>query len=1465
MSVESRDVGRRAIGIDIGSLYLKCVEIDERGAVAWRLRERHCGDVAPLLERCRERANGRDLPIGVISRGTVPSDLLAFDPVIGLTTGVRALCPDARNILEVGGSNLTLVHVGTDGRIISVHRNSLCAAGSGSFLDEQAARLNIDRDAARAPVADPPRIATRCAVFAKSDLVHRQQEGCSPESVWSGLCRGLADGVLRSLTYGRPLSGLTALCGGVARDPSFVWWFERCLKARSGNGRRPSLRVVPEPDLAVALGAALLAARTPASGSQASISGRAPAVTRQQRAPLSLVRSRYPEAAGAVRYVDEQGNEVTLHVPPRDFNSVIAPDPIFSGADVILGLDIGSTSTKCALVTPDGRMLLDVYRRTDGDPIGAIRKLLNVVIDVEKRYDLPLRVRAAATTGSGRKLAGKVFGADLVVNEISAHAAGAIHLEPSVETIFEIGGQDCKYMAVRDGRVIDANMNYVCAAGTGSFVEECAAKLGYRIEDVGDAVLGVSPPFTSSRCTVFMEQDVLALLRRGATRPEALGAVLYSVVENYLERVVGRRHVNTERLFFQGATARNRGLVAAIENLLNVEVVVSPYCHVMGAYGAALLARPALANERTRFRGLDLGSRAITLVPETCDLCVNRCRLTRAEIEGEAERPAWGMVCGRDEQDRKMRVPPEYALVRKRTRMATRPERADGSGQAPGAGSTDGDDKAPGRAVRIGLPLALSSFTLLPFWTSLFREIGMEVVPSEVTDHECLELAKQHAAPEMCLPLKAAHGHVARLAADPRVDAVFMPHLIADRPTPGIEGSKFCPYVETAPSLIANAMQNGSRLPKPVLSPVIDLTLSDRWNAEQLVEALRPLARLDRDSVQRALGSALHARDRHRDALVEMGRQAITRSSDAGKPAVVLIGRPYNTLDAGISLDVPYHIADCGFDVIPMDCLPFEAERLAGELRHMFWHYGQRILSAVARTARTDGLYGVYLTSFGCGPDSFLLSYAEAIMGDKPFLILELDEHGSNGGYQTRIEAFLDVIRSDFARRKRGAADPSRDVRTISSHEPERAPAADWLRDEHRDAVDWKTKTVWMGPMHDVGHRLFAATFRGHGIDARTLPPEDDEAYAIGKRVTRGSECLPCPLTIGGFLKQLEKEERAPGGARATSALFMPTTCGPCRFGQYRTLARLVLDRLGYQDVPILSPSQDSSSFDLDTEFRNRLWEAIVASDILFKMRCRVRPYEATAGDAEDMLETWTRRLEDACESGRARWKDAIAAASRDFARIPQRPRSCPLVGIVGEIYLRCNRYANGDLIETIERLGGEAWLAPIGEWIEYCTWADRFRSGRAGAGLLAWLQQSLTFHYMAGKARRMYRWALPLLHDRLEPEITEVVKAGSALLPPEFEGESILTLGRTILFAEQGADLVVNCAPFNCMQGNITTALFERLRATLGVPVVNVFYDGGEDNMSLVTFLSQAAERKRPPAPAASAYPPSRNTPQPC
>jgi len=1390
-----------AVGIDVGSLFFKVVGLGPDGEAAFHHKEAPRGDAREALRRFLALPFLGNRRIGVSGPAAHDASYNAYDPLVCLHSAVRTRFPAARNILEVGASHLALIRLDDDGRIASIHRNSLCASGTGSFLDAQAARMGIDyhQEGCPARYDDPPSIATRCAVFAKSDLIYRQQEGVSKEALWSGLCRGLAASLIHALTRGRPLEGLTVLCGGVALNETLVGWLGQSLGEAPGLNE---LVVMPHPEFTVAYGAALLAQN---GGSKPSMDSPFADITGtwKKRPGLRLVRSRYLESTALRTEKDHEGNEVTIHRRPGS-------PPAAGIVDVHLGVDIGSTSTKLVLVDADRRILLDIYRPTGADPIAAVWKLFNAVEEVSRGEGLRFNVRGAATTGSGRKLIGTLIGADLIINEISAHVAGAAHLDPAVETIFEIGGQDAKYMSVKNGGIVDANMNYVCAAGTGSFIEEQAAKLGYAVDEIGEAALGTSPPYTSTRCTVFMEQDILDLLNQGVSRREAAGAVMYSVIDNYLEQVVGRRPVNRQRVFFQGATARNRGLVAAIEGILGVEVVVSPFCHVLGAFGAALQAMQQVNGDHSRFRGFDLGKRSIVIEEETCGLCGNGCRLSRAIMEGEPDRPVWGMKCGREEKDAKRKELAEFSLFQKTIRL--------------NAGKDGSEVPSASRPV-VRLPRALTMHSDFVFWRAFFEALGISARLGPASSRRSLGLGRAISGPDFCLPLKAAVGQAAALLDEKNEDPIFIPFVLADYASPQFSQSRLCPYVEVLPALVRTALGGNGPDLRRLLSPLVDFRLPDRLNAQSLATALSPVFSIRPDDAERALRRAHEARRRLEETFVAEGLEALRRIREGGRPAVAVVGRPYSTMDAELNQDVPRTIARFGLETIPMTCLAGAADDLQGEFRNLFWSYGQRILSALCQIARTDGLYAVFLSNFGCGPDSFLLSYAEAVMGDKPFLILEIDEHGASGGYETRIEAWIEVIRRDWERKHQ--------------HRGRRQPL-----EEPSSASDLGKRTLWFPQMHPVGNRFFVSAFRSEGYDARTLPLEDASTFSLGKKWTRGAECLPMSLTLGAFLNQLESDRRSGGNHDKPPALFLPTSTGPCRFGQYRTLDRLIFERLDMDDIPILSPGAHNAYYGLPGRLRRRAWGGICGGDALFKMRCRILPYEITPGDTEDTLERWSRKAEVLIESNRMRWASFLAAAMADFLKIPVRREPRPLVGIVGEIYVRCNPFANSGVVNAVERLGGEAWLSPVSEWIVYTAWVERYLARKRKTGPLKSLPLALKWRYLTGTERAMLRRLGPLLGDRMEPSMEDIIRAGGPLLPQEFQGESIVTLGRAILFGEQGADLVINCAPFGCMHGNITSAVLEQTRDRTRAPVVDISYDGTGDNSILNAFMHEAWRR---------------------
>ncbi len=1374
------------IGIDAGSKFLKivpagtCSSRKPAGIAESMLCGEHHGNprstLATMMAESMEAAGPGAARPRIFATGPFAAHFegAVIDEIAATIAAARHFGIECRYIVNVGAGSIRCIELDAAMRFLAYRENSLCAAGTGSFLDEQMRRMGFAYEDLESLGlhADPPSIATRCAVFAKSDLIHRQQEGHTREALWSGLCRGVVTTMLATVFRGDVPACPVLFCGGLFLNQQAREWVRReaggavfheyghflaaigaaLAGERETRGQSPRMRAVEGPFPAPER---RRGQSTPSCGDEGCHSrgerGQSPGTETGPRV-LSLRRSRTVEACLIDEYFAD-GNEVRVHRKLRP------------GQVLALGVDIGSTSTKCVAIDAQSReVVCDIYRKTGGDPIGASGALFRALAGV---LGEGARIERAATTGSGRRLVGRVMGASVIVNEITAHYRGATHHDPSIETVFEIGGQDAKYIRGSGGAVIDCNMNFVCAAGTGSFIEEQAERLGCDVRDIGRLTLGRLIPHTSDRCTVFMEQDIQRLLREGFSREETLAGVLHSIAKNYLYRVVGTRPVTGERVFFQGATARNAGLIAAFELITGKEIAVSPHCHVMGALGAAIISLERGDEHAGVFRGLGVFDRHIDIGYRTCTDCANRCTITVARLEGGVEE-SWGYMCGRDER----------ADIHSRPRSAPRPVNHLARVRAMTESANGYSRRREGapHGARIGIPQALTMHAYLPLWRTFLERLGFDVVLSGASTPLHKNAGIRIAKSDFCFPVKMALAHARDLAYRDGLDALFYPTVISERRQEGGLPRISCPYVISFPSLAAGTLD----LPVPVIAPVIDFRLDERLIVESLERAFAGFAPGE-DAVRRAYRAGV---EEHRACLsrrYEYGQRLLVKMKEEKKQGIVFIGRPYNLYDPVVNMGLPERFAGRDVEILPYECL-IDPSDWSSAVHHMYWHYGERILTLSEKIRAMDGLYPVYLTNFSCGPDSFVLTRFEEIMKGKPYLIIELDEHGSDTGYLTRIEAFMDVIRS------RGG-EAERPKPRAAAFNP-----------------TWKQsgRKLWIPPMHEISARITAAGFRAWGFDAEALPVEDGEAHEAGRRGVRGSECLPASTTIGVFLRKMREIGADPG----EHALFMPTAEGPCRFGQYTLLHRKILAENGFGGAEIFSPSSVNSYMGMPESLRMYLWDILISGDLLFKQICARRPYEAEPGSVDRAAAEAIRRVEEAAAS-----KGDLLAATREalgsIARVPVSRGEKPLVGIVGEIYVRCNPYCNNDLVRAIERFGGEAWLAPISEWILYTAWMERYFARRHRTGLLNRAVVGLKTTYLFHRYHKFERAMDAHLAHRREPAVETVLKYGKRFLPVDFEGEAILTLGRAAAFADDGAALVVNCAPFGCMPGNITNALF--------------------------------------------------------
>jgi predicted CoA-substrate-specific enzyme activase len=1389
------------LGIDVGSVAVSIVELDARGAIVRTAYGYHQGQVRGTLARLLDGTNlDRIRAVGATS--VTPATVrrsVTVDTQLAIIEAAENRHRAIGSLLVVGGERFSLVRFDADGTYRDTKTNSSCAAGTGSFLDQQAKNLGLEDGAALAEEAlrasgSPPKIASRCAVFAKTDLIHAQQEGHSRADICDGLCKGLANIVADAALAGDPALGPIVMAGGVARNAAV----RAHLEARLGS------RILVDADahLYGALGVALRAATSSVRMQLHTIADLVaePVADRTTfHPPLELRSSSYPDLGGEHRYVYAPQAVERAEAVEVDVYERIETE---TALDVFVGLDIGSTSTKAVLLDDARRVVAGLYTRTAGRPLYAVRGLFEAIDAWATENRIELRVRAAGTTGSGRKLAGAVIGGDLAVDEITAHARAAYELDPEIDTIIEIGGQDAKFTTLSDGMVTSAVMNTVCAAGTGSFIEEQARRLGVPLEVYADTVAGARAPLGSDRCTVFMQRDVNHLLSSGYEVREILATVLHAVRENYLTKVARQGSIG-ERVCFQGATAKNRALVAAFEQRLGKPIAVSKYCHLTGALGTALMLAEA-PPASTSFRGFALYATPIPLRSEVCELCKNHCKIVVAEVGGETA--AYGFLCGRDYDVSRFvsNNRSGFDLIktrRKHLRWRESTTRRFG--------------------VTVGLPVALPMADDVDLWRRFFHNLGVETVTSERCG-DPVGSGKSLARAELCAPMVAFHGHVAWLA--DRTDVIFAPvFLEAERPD-HVTRRQYCYYTQFASALADTIVEPSlaGRVIRPLITDGGEFQL---W--ARLYTTLRPVLG---DGLTYAQVSAAHSEAAELIAERRARLRAVMRAEleSAEDVSVVILGRPYAAVTPSMNSGIPEILGALGVKTFFQDMLAIEAaevEPIGELLARVHWQYASKILAAAFVVSNRPALYPVLVTSFKCAPDSFTIDLFRRIMdaAGKPYLILELDELDSSVGYETRLEAAVRAFRNHAAR-------------------PRQPPARTGLITPSVGA-SIGDRSVYVPSWDRLSCSLVAANLRREGLDARAIP-ETPDTIQKGMR-HNGGQCIPLNAIVQGFIEAVDARGIDPGRA----ALWMMSSQIACNIGMYPTAFKALLEAEGRGFERSVVVCGELTFVDVSVRAAINTYFAYVFGGALRQLACRVRPYEKRAGDADAAVEEGLAIFVDAFEGSR----DKLDAARRVvdiFAAIETSERDRPQVAIFGDLYSRDNDVFNQGLIRLIEEHGGEVITTPYSEYVKLVAQAYFKRWWDEGKLLSVVVNRSLLIAAKVLEREYVSEFARVLGPP---PPPTRSVDLDELLarlgLTTHHTGESvdnILKLAH-IAAVHPEVSLFVQANPAFCCPSLVTEAMAGRLKELTGVPIVTITYDGtsASRNEAVVPYLEMARRRR--------------------
>jgi predicted CoA-substrate-specific enzyme activase len=1030
------------VGIDAGSVSLNCIVISDKKEILYELPyQRHIGKVEEGVFALLSSLYKKFGEASICSVSFTGSHGKKFSEKLGVfyefetisqVVGAVFINPDVKTIISMGGQDTALLQIdhyhasdqqgGTEWELEYFNTNGPCASGTGSFIDQQAQRLatsmyarktDISQDQIDGILADfielglnsqvPANVACRCTVFTKSDMIHLQNKGEKLADIIYGLTVGNARNYMSTIVSNRELEDPIVFIGGLSMNE---------LQVKAFKDYFPELIVPPYNTSLGALGVAL----------------RAMEASNEDRVDLDVLKAVGVDQSMSVPVAPRLELKQTIF---RE-TSKIKKRSIRKKTAVYLGIDIGSTTTKYALINENREIIHKNYVPTQGKPIEVTQRLLKSLHD---DIGKTIEIAGTATTGSGRNVVGDFLNVDLIIDEITAHAAGAVEIDADVDTIFEIGGQDSKYISIANTYPLDFDMNKVCAAGTGSFLHELASKYGINIvgefQDV--ALSSKTPVKLAERCTVFMESDLVSYHQKGVPQNDLMAGLCYAIVYNYLNRVVEKRKIG-RRVMFLGGPSLNKGVVAAFENVLGRGVLVPPHREVLGAYGAAIsvqekmcqvpryrealgshdgavsLQERMLLGDRSgsTFRGFDSAiNDRMDYKEKTCraDLnCHNLCKLKIYDFDGR--RSVWGGECGRYEHTRSDGEKQEnfFAL-----RQAIWKSYLAGVSEELTGEVLKSVDNRP----TVGMQSSLYGQQTAILWAHFFDQLGFRLVLTPPTNAHISKVGIETMVAETCYPVKVSHGHVKELIG--KTQYLFLPTIIT-MPTPEpSEKGFYCPMVQSNSYMVRMALDID---PSTVLSPVVHMKYDPDTLAIEIAGQIQSKLRVSKKAIKKALYYALKKQDEFAEELYGKGR-AMLEEHDPDEPLVVVTGRPYNLYDERLNLRLGGNLAKIGMAALPMDFIDVSSVDLS-DFQSMYWGLGARILRTVKFIHANPNFFGLHLTNFGCGADSFIEHFYKHIMNDSPYLILELDEHSAVAGVMTRIEAFKNVIGNAMGKTRAG-------------------------------------------------------------------------------------------------------------------------------------------------------------------------------------------------------------------------------------------------------------------------------------------------------------------------------------------------------------------------------------------------------------------------------------------------------------
>ncbi|MBQ7954225.1 MAG: 2-hydroxyacyl-CoA dehydratase [Lachnospiraceae bacterium] len=1387
---------KHTLGIDIGSTTVKIAILDEQHRILFSDYERHFANIretlSGLLKKAFERLGNLTLhPMITGSGGLTLANHLGVpftQEVIAVATSLKELAPQTDVAIELGGEDAKIIYF--EGGNVEQRMNGICAGGTGSFIDQMASLIQTDASGLNEYAKNYNSlytIAARCGVFAKTDIQPLINDGATKEDLSASIFQAVVNQTISGLACGKPIRGHVAFLGGPLHFLSELKAaFIRTLKLDDEH-----IIDTDNSHLFAAIGSALNA-----------------------KEDVSYTMSEMVDKlSGDIKMEFEVERMEPLFASPAEYSVFLdrhnthhvktAPLADYKG-NAFLGIDAGSTTTKIALIGEDGSLLYSFYSSNDGSPLTtAIRSIREIYAQLPEG----VKIVRSCSTGYGEALMKAAFLLDDGEVETVAHYNAAAFFNPDVDCILDIGGQDMKCIKIKNQTVDSVQLNEACSSGCGSFIETFAKSLNYSVQNFAKAALFAAHPIDlGTRCTVFMNSKVKQAQKEGASVADISAGLAYSVIKNALFKVIKVSDASElgKNIVVQGGTFYNDAVLRSFEKIANCEAIRPDIAGIMGAFGAALIARDRYTQgyetSMLPFEKID------TLQFETsmakCRGCTNNCRLTINKFSGGRQYIS-GNRCerglGKSKTDSNVPNLFDYKLKRL---FSYEPLTA---------------DSAPRGTV--GIPRVLNMYENYPFWFTFFTKLGYQVVLSPSSNRKIYELGIESIPSESeCYPAKLAHGHVTWLIKQ-NVDFIFYPALFYERNEFEDANNHYnCPIVTSYSENIKNNVEEIGRGEVVFRNPFMSFR-----DTETISSALiKEFKEIPAAEIKSAVQAAWAEMDNARKDMMKKGEETIAWLNANGKRGIVLAGRPYH-IDPEINHGIPELITSYDIAVLTEDSISHLANPERPLIVSDQWMYHSRLYAAASYVKTVENIDMIQLNSFGCGLDAVTTDQVSDILSgsDKIYTCLKIDEVNNLGAARIRIRSLLSALKVKEKQNKK---------REIRSSAIDKVQFTEEMR---------KKYTILCPQMSPIHFDVVEAAFRSCGYNFEVLTNDNKHSVDVGLKYVNNDACYPSLLVVGQLMEALQSGKYDLN----RTALIITQTGGGCRATNYIGFIRRALEKAGMAHIPVISLNlggiETNPGFHINADLLMRVACGAVLGDIFMRCVYRMRPYETVPGSVNEVHKKWVEKAQDfvsAKHISLPKFNKLCRQIIRDFDAIPITDVKKPRVGIVGEILVKFSPAGNNHLVELLESEGAEAVMPDLIDFMLYCFYNQIYKAEELGTSKKAATISKLgiwAIERLRGAARKEFKKSKhfdpPASIYKLVEYAKPIVSIGNQT------GEGWFLTGEMIELIHSGVPNIVCCQPFACLPNHVVgKGVIKALRKSFPESnIVAIDYDPGASEVN--------------------------------